>query len=158
MAAAFSVHAGIVLAENGKSDYRSAAALQSSRGNWKDKPVFLRTFAVCFDDSRNSIFKFNDRKVCKPEKLKSHVGEYRLYFFGRTRLYPRCAILTVVLDKRGRIQPGRHFDPKHPDAEYGVYLSLKFDRGGVLWIGEAVLCGTGRACPDQEKTDIAAAG
>ena len=140
------------------ADAAFGVALKSSRGKWPDKLIFHRTISVYNDDSSHVIYKFNDRKVYKPEKLKSHVGKYRLYFFGRTRLYPRCAALLGALDKRGWVMLGEHFDPKNPDAEYDVYLSLKLDDDGVLWIGEAVLCGTGRACPPQEKTDIAAAG
>ena len=136
-----------------------SVALKSNRGKWKNPDLFFRVmfvFQPTGGKTRNILF--NDAAVIDFAEVQKHPGEYRLYFFGRTRLYPQSLIYMGALDRLGWVLTGQCWDPKHPDAEYDVYLSVKVDDDGVLWFGEAVLCGTGRDCPEQKEVDISAAG
>ena len=133
-------------------------ALKSNRGKWTKKNLVFRVMASYAPSGKTTNIIFNDARDIKFSDVKKHPGEYRLYFCGRTRLYPQCIIYLGMLDKLGWVQVGHFFDPKNPKAEYDVYLSVKVDEDGVLWFSEAVLCGTGRECPEQKAVDIAAAG
>ena len=101
----------------------------------------------------------NDRKSVTVEQLREHVGQYRLYRFGSTRLYPQSMLgLWRICGGSGIAVTGAFFDAKDPLAEYDVYLLLKLDADGVIWVGEVVLGATGRAAAPQKITFIPAAG
>ncbi len=132
-------------------------ALKSNRGKMS-KTVYVRTLRV-YDPSGKAFNVFlNDAEVIRPSAVRKHKGKYKLHFCGRTRLYPQSLIQLGVLDKLGRALVGQCWDPKNPNAEYDVYVSLKLDKNGDFWISEVVLCGTGRDCPEQKSADVAANG
>ena len=139
-----------------KSAY--GVALKSNRGKWRKKILRFRVMATYEPSGKTTNIIFNDAKDIKFSDVQKHQGEYKLYFCGRTRLYPQATIYMGMLDKLGWAQVGQCWDPKHPKAEYDVYLSVKVDEEGVLWFSEVVLCPTGRDCPAQKAVDIAAAG
>ena len=133
-------------------------SLKSNRGKWNGKNLRLRVLAVYDPSGSKTDVYFNDAKNIDFAELRKHVGEYRLYFCGRTRLYPQCVIPFASMDRLGWAQLGQCWDPKHPAAEYDVYLSVMVDDDGVLRFSEVVLCGTGRDCPKQRSVSAAAAG
>ena len=144
------------LCDDPKAPY--GVALRSNRGKWKKPFLFFRVMYVFYPDGKTRKIIFNDAATIKFSDVQKHRGEYRLYFCGRTRLYPQSLIYMGGLDRLGWVLVGQCWDPKNPDAEYDVYLSVKVDEDGVLWFGEVVLCGTGRSCPEQKDVDISAAG
>ena len=132
-------------------------ALKSNLGKWEKPRIVLNKLTVCAPWGKTAVVFFNDVSPISFADVQKHRGEYKLYFCGRTRLYPQSAIFFTGLDKRGWAQVGEWCDARDPEAEYDVYLSLKVDDDGVLWFGEVVLCGTGRKCPAQKSVAIAQA-
>ena len=100
----------------------------------------------------------HNAKFIKREELEKHRGEYRLYHVGTTRLFPQCRLSLHSVDAGGMTILGQFFDPKDPERGYDVYVSLKLDDAGALWLGEVVLMETGAPCRGQTVIPAAAAG
>ena len=102
--------------------------------------------------------KLNDIQFVEMKALEAHRGEYRLYHVGTTRLYPQCRLSLHNVDAGGATILGQFFDPKEPEKGFDVYVSLKLDDAGALWLGEVVLMETGAPCRGQTVIPAAAAG
>ena len=129
-------------------------ALKSDRKTGGSYTIYLTAMRPSGDQYAVNL---NDRKSVTAEQLRRHVGQYRLYRFGSTRLYPQ-SFLGLWRICGGIAITGAFFDAEDPLAEYDVYLLLKLDADGVIWVGEVVLGATGRAASPQKVTFIPAAG
>ena len=59
--------------------------------------------------------------------MSKNLGKgYKLYYIGRTRLWPECVLWLGGLRRSMNAQLSHFYDRRHPEQQYDVYLSLRF--------------------------------
>lgn len=89
--------------------------------------------------------------------LRKNAGKgYKLYYIGRTRLWPQCVLWLGGLRRSMNVQLSHLYDPRRPEREYDVYLSIKYRRQpSSAYLAEAVLIRCDRHSPRAEEPENA---
>ena len=68
-----------------------------------------------------------DPRPLRVAEMSRNLGKgYKLYYIGRTRLWPECVLWLGGLRRSMNAQLSHFYDRRHPEQQYDVYLSLRF--------------------------------
>jgi len=98
-----------------------------------------------------------DPRPLPVETFKRNAGKgYKLYYIGHTRLYPMCVLWLGGLRVSMNAQLSHLYDPRRPEQEYDVYLSIKYRRQpSSAYLDEVVLVKRDRHSPRSEAAEDA---
>ena len=117
------------------------------------------TTMVYFEPSSEKFHGIlNHRHEVARKKLQEHIGEFRFYWIGSTRLWPQSYLSLSHLDLGGIVPLGQFFNPESPDTVYDLHVSLKLDDEGFLWIDQVVLTPSTAPLQPQEVRSMEQAG
>ena len=117
------------------------------------------TTMVYFEPSSEKFHGIlNHRHEVARKKLQEHIGEFRLYRVGSTRLWPQSYLSLSHLDLGGIVPLGQFFNPESPNTVYDLHVSLKLDDEGFLWIDQVVLTPSPAPPQPQEVRSMEQAG
>ncbi|MBO4620801.1 MAG: DUF4838 domain-containing protein [Victivallales bacterium] len=138
------------------TDAPFGVALKSNRKDLER----LRVIVTCFAEPSGDKFYgyLHDTREIPRAELETHVGHYRTYYIGSTRLWPQCYLSAHFLDQGGMFPIGQFFRADAPLIEYDLHLAVKLDAEGELWIGELILVPRHAPPRPQKIIPVSAAG
>jgi len=132
------------------------------KGTKKAENRMIRVGHSCIIDKTGQryLVAVGKRKEHHSSVFRKHPGEYRYYYFGRTRLFRTHSLFIHTFDHRrdAWVQLGQYFNPEKPEIEYDIYLAIEPSADGCLNVAEVVLATDGKQKIKQEVIRWAAAG
>ena len=113
---------------------------------------------LCAVGGSDRFVAMKNTRVLRRDEIQKNVGKgFRLYYIGRTRLYPQCVLWLGGVRLSMNAQLSHFFDPRHPEQEYDVYLSIRARAKPVsAYLGEVVLIKCDGHSPGEAAPDTAA--
>ena len=75
----------------------------------------------------DEFIALRDPRPIQVSEMSKNLGKgYKLYYIGRTRLWPECVLWLGGLRRSMNAQLSHFYDRRHPEQEYDVYLSLRY--------------------------------